>query len=209
MSTDFPELVHVNGWQKRWKGLLNSSWGPYEKVYTPLNDHERCIFTTCWSGLEKFFCWASNFKRLLARWVRVQASHHPIAIKSLKTLTVISIKISPCNNYLCSVRQSGHENYGHGHTRWIWLIFYQLLPTTSVGNEWGQQMRIQILIFGFKGLTKTRKWLPQACKMWELLTQRKCLNLFFIFYFFKPRWYNIQLYFKPLHSSISDYTCSY
>ena len=32
-------------------------------------------------------------------------------------------------------------------------MFYQLLPTTSVGNEWGQQMRIQILILGFKGLT--------------------------------------------------------
>ena len=32
------------------------------------------------------------------------------------------------------------------------MIFYQLLPTTSVGSEWGQQMRIQILILGFKGL---------------------------------------------------------
>ena len=33
------------------------------------------------------------------------------------------------------------------------LIFYQLLPTTSVGNEYGQQMRFQVLILGFKGLT--------------------------------------------------------
>ena len=33
-----------------------------------------------------------------------------------------------------------------------WLIFYQLLPTTSVGNEEGQQLRIQILILEFKGL---------------------------------------------------------
>ena len=106
MSTDFPELVHVNGWQKRWKGLLNSSWGPYEKVYTPLNDHERCIFTTCWSGLEKFFCWASNFKRLLARWVRVQASHHPIAIKSLKALTVISINFLLVISMLCKTEWS-------------------------------------------------------------------------------------------------------
>ena len=31
------------------------------------------------------------------------------------------------------------------------LIFYQILPTTSVGNEQGQQMRVQILILGFKG----------------------------------------------------------
>ena len=30
------------------------------------------------------------------------------------------------------------------------LDIYQLLPTTSVGNELGQQMRIQILISGFK-----------------------------------------------------------
>ena len=30
--------------------------------------------------------------------------------------------------------------------------FYQLLPTASVGNELGQQMRIQILILWFKGL---------------------------------------------------------
>ena len=50
------------------------------------------------------------------------------------------------------VEQSGHENYGRDHTRRICLIFYQLLPTTSVGNEYGQQMRIQILILGFTGL---------------------------------------------------------
>ena len=35
------------------------------------------------------------------------------------------------------------------------LIFYQLLPTTSVGNEYGQQRRIQMLILGFKGLSPT------------------------------------------------------
>ena len=29
-------------------------------------------------------------------------------------------------------------------------IFNQLLPTTSVGNEYEQQMRIQILILGLK-----------------------------------------------------------
>ena len=33
------------------------------------------------------------------------------------------------------------------------LIFYQLLPTTSIVNEYGQQMRILILILGFKELT--------------------------------------------------------
>ena len=33
------------------------------------------------------------------------------------------------------------------------LIFYQLLLTTSIGNEQGQQMRIQSLISGFKGLS--------------------------------------------------------
>ena len=33
------------------------------------------------------------------------------------------------------IKQSGHENYEHDHTRYICLIFYQLLPTTSVGNE--------------------------------------------------------------------------
>ena len=35
----------------------------------------------------------------------------------------------------------------------FWLTFYQLLPTTSVGNKYGQQMRIQILILGCKGLS--------------------------------------------------------
>ena len=34
----------------------------------------------------------------------------------------------------------------------ICLIFYQLLPTNSVGNEEEQQMRVQILISGCKGL---------------------------------------------------------
>ena len=38
-------------------------------------------------------------------------------------------------------------------TRWIFLIFYQLLLTTSIGNEQGQQMRIQSLILVFKGLS--------------------------------------------------------
>ena len=28
-----------------------------------------------------------------------------------------------------------------------------MILSTSVGNEWGQQMRIQILMLGFKGLT--------------------------------------------------------
>ena len=45
-----------------------------------------------------------------------------------------------------------HDNYRHDHTRRICLIFYQLLPTTSAANEYGQQMRIQILILGLKGL---------------------------------------------------------
>ena len=49
------------------------------------------------------------------------------------------------------------ENYGHDHTRWICLIFYNLLPTTSGENEKGQQMTTQILTLGFKGLTKWKK----------------------------------------------------
>ena len=36
-------------------------------------------------------------------------------------------------------------------------MFYQLLPTTSVGNEYGQQMRIQILILRFKGLRRSER----------------------------------------------------
>ena len=36
------------------------------------------------------------------------------------------------------------------------LIFYQLLPTTSVRNEQGQQLRIQIFILGFKGTVLRR-----------------------------------------------------
>jgi len=48
-------------------------------------------------------------------------------------------------------------------TEWSWelgtwshkmnlLDILSTSPSTSVGNEWGQQMRIQILILGFKGL---------------------------------------------------------
>ena len=36
----------------------------------------------------------------------------------------------------------------------VCLIFYQLLPTTPVENEEGQQMRIQLLIWGFNGLNR-------------------------------------------------------
>ena len=133
MSTDFPELVHVKGWKKCWKGLLNSSWEPYKKVYTPVNAHERCIFTTCWSGLEKFSCWACNFKRLLAPWARVLASHPPI--KSLKAPIVISNKFLLVIWMLCKTEWSWELRTWSHKNKWIWLIFYQPLPTTSVGNE--------------------------------------------------------------------------
>ena len=45
------------------------------------------------------------------------------------------------------------------------LIFYQLLHTTSVGNELGQQMRIQMLILGFKELSPTLRPEPPFVKL--------------------------------------------
>ena len=45
----------------------------------------------------------------------------------------------------------------------FWLIFYQLLPTTSVGHKYGQQMRIQMLNLGCKGLSSMQiatDWKP-------------------------------------------------
>ena len=41
------------------------------------------------------------------------------------------------------------------------MIFYQLPPTTPVGDEQLQQMRIYILILGFKGLSNTRLFLSR------------------------------------------------
>ena len=35
--------------------------------------------------------------------------------------------------------KSDHENNGRDHTRRICLIFYQLLSTTSIVNEWGDK----------------------------------------------------------------------
>ena len=54
-------------------------------------------------------------------------------INLYQALRVISIKflLVIFNAY----KQGGHENCGHDHTRSIKIIFYQLLPTTSVGNE--------------------------------------------------------------------------
>ena len=43
-------------------------------------------------------------------------------------------------------------------------ILSTFLPTTSVGNEWGQQMRIQMLILGFKGLILD---IPTHCVDWD------------------------------------------
>ena len=37
------------------------------------------------------------------------------------------------------VKQCGHANYGHYHTRRICLMFFQLLPTICVGNEKGNK----------------------------------------------------------------------
>ena len=36
------------------------------------------------------------------------------------------------------------------------ILFYRLLPTTSVGNEQGKQMKIQIQILGLKGLKSAK-----------------------------------------------------
>ena len=55
---------------------------------------------------------------LLTRWA--------LRVISINFLLVIS---------MIFVKQSGHSNYGHNLSRWICLIFYQLLSTTSVGNE--------------------------------------------------------------------------
>ena len=78
------------------------------------------------------------------------------------------LQISPCNiiALLFLLKQSGHENYRHDHTRWICLIFYHLLPTTSVGNGQGQQMRIQILISGFKASWQKNVF-PKHYKLWK------------------------------------------
>ena len=37
------------------------------------------------------------------------------------------------------------------------INFYQLLPTTSIGNELGHQKRIQLLILGFKELKRQKE----------------------------------------------------
>ena len=51
-------------------------------------------------------------------------------------------------------------------------MFYQLLPTTSVGNEYGQQMRIQILIPGFIGLKReTNRQHAENCYLLSLVNQ--------------------------------------
>ena len=44
-------------------------------------------------------------------------------------------------------------------------IFNQLLPTTSVGNEYEQQMRIQILILGLKE-SKACSWKKKQKKLY-------------------------------------------
>ena len=41
-------------------------------------------------------------------------------------------------------------------------MFYHLLPSTSVGDEYGQQMRIQILILGFEGLRLDVHTIPDS-----------------------------------------------
>jgi len=48
-------------------------------------------------------------------------------------------------------------------------MFYQLLPTTLVGNEWGQQMRIQILI-GLKD--KLRRGVGREIFLWIIIIIR-------------------------------------
>ena len=76
------------------------------------------------------------------------------------------------NFFFCLIDPSNKasEKRPYCKTEWLWesltwshkmnfLDIYQLLLTTSIGNEQRQQMRIQSLILGFKGLSlysKTR-----------------------------------------------------
>ena len=48
-------------------------------------------------------------------------------------------------------------------------MFYQLLPNTSVGNEKGKQVRIQILILGYTELRKSKTHFNQYCYIVLLL----------------------------------------
>ena len=75
----------------------------------------------------------SNLFSLLTQWARVQVSPLLTKLLTLWTLRVIGIKFLLVISMLCI--QSDHKNYRRDHTRWICLIFYQLLPTTSVGNK--------------------------------------------------------------------------
>ena len=92
------------------------------------------------AGRQSILCllyWGSLFRRhqvaTIAIGWRTILKDNPLSPKSDQN------EISPCK-IQCFVKQSGYEDYGYDHTRLIYLIFYQLLVTTSVemsgGNKW-------------------------------------------------------------------------
>ena len=64
----------------------------------------------------------------------------------------LALRLSPSNPSLWYKKQLADGSLRNDLTKWICLILQQLLHTTSIGNLLGQQIRIWILILGFKSL---------------------------------------------------------
>ena len=95
---------------------------PFSKKIRVHIPHRACVF------LIVYDVWRHCIRKPpnVGRWI--------FPSEEFKALRVISIRFFSLW-YQWFKNQSGHENYWHDHTRWVCLIFYQLLPATSVGNE--------------------------------------------------------------------------
>ena len=104
-----------------------------------------------------YCCWAGSLCQFTSNQGWVNKLFENASEKrdiNVKGVTLIGLHLV---NFPASELQGKRDVYLQVTGGWQKNIFcshYQLLPTTSVGNEWGQQMRIQILIWGFKGLKR-------------------------------------------------------
>ena len=112
-NTYQPDIKWIIRWTARTIKLLNRPGA---------EDIRFCVFY-----IEAFYSEEIKVATIAIGW-RTILQDNPLSPKSDQH------EISPCK-IQCFVKQSGYEDYGHDHTRLTYLIFYQLLATTSVGNE--------------------------------------------------------------------------
>ena len=139
--------------------------------------------------------WGSRWCGIHCQWYHTWTRYRNTPKSCTPVLTLWVLRMISMKFLL--VISSGRENWGHDHKKIILLILQQLLPSTFIG----QQMRIWILILGFKGLSGhpwgTTLGLLNGLtllKESQLVSRKKVTERDFYLFFYQNKWKFRQLH---------------